>query len=237
MIGFVDLTESLGQKIRHDNLRLVGEMADFNPGIDGREQVVFTENRIWRGAIVFPPMFQQDLALLRSVYTRLRGRAGVLRLPLLNISSPEDLGDRQAFLNSAGVSKEDASEGYLRYDDKSGFDDGSGFALPNMQHEVLDQDLEEGAVFVRVTSFVGRNLAVGDRFSIQACLYEVEHNDDGWIKFSPPLRKVAPSGTLVRACEPHIDVRLASVGDWNVFINLGTYSEPMTVNVVEAFVS
>ncbi|WP_412550531.1 hypothetical protein [Shimia sp. MIT910701] len=235
MPGFVDLTSTLGLQIRHDNLRLVGEMPDFRPGLDGWEQVTFTENRTWRGSVVFPPMFGKDLALLRSVPTRLRGRAGVLRLPLLNLASPRFEGDPHRFWRQVGVSEEDIERGYSRFDDQKTFDDGTGFALPDTDDERLSNNLAEGSVAVKLTSFVGRNLAIGDRFSIDASLYEVESNDDGQVQFSPSLRKSALEGALVRVSEPHIDVRLASSGDWDVFANLGVYSEPLTVNVVEAF--
>jgi hypothetical protein len=235
MAGFVDLTASLGQQIRHDNLRLLGDASDYNPGIDGREQVLYTENRTWRGSIVFPPMFGKDLALLRSVPTQMRGRAGVFRIPLLNLASPFFAGDDVAFWNSVGVPQEAIDRGSITYSDGSTFSDGSGFALPDGADDVLLNDLSAGSVNFKLNSYVGRNLAVGDRFSILARLYEVEANDDGEIRFSPPVRADAPAGTVVRVSEPHVDLRLISNDDWNVFVNLGVYSEPMTVNVVEAF--
>lgn len=235
MSGFVDITSSLGLKIRHDNLRLIGEIPGYNPGIDGREQVLYTENRVWQGTIVFPPMFGRDLALLRSVPTRLRNRAGVLRIPLLNLASPRFDGDQDAFWKSEGVPQEAIDQGHINFGDDSTFGDATGFALPDTDDEILSYDLSVGATSVSLDTYVGRNLAVGDRFSILAHLYEVEENDDGKIKFSPPVREAAPAGTLVRVSEPHVDVRLASNEDWAVAVNLGLYSEPLTVNVVEAF--
>lgn len=235
MISFVDLTGSLGQKIRHDNLRLVGEMPDFRPGLDGQEQVVFSENRIWRGSIVFPPMFGTELARLRSVPTRLKGRAGVMRIPLLNVASPQFLGSEQAFFAALGVTASELARGQTSYGDGSLHSDGSGFALPDARPEILTVDLDEGSTAVSFSSFIGRSLAVGDRFSIDAKLYEVEENEDGAVRFAPPLRAAASAGAVVRVSEPHIDVRLASKADWTVFANLGIYSEPLTVNVVEAF--
>jgi len=235
MAGFVDLTSSLGQKIRHDNLRLVGQTLDYNPGIDGREQVLYTENRVWRGAIVFPPMFGRELALLRSVPTRLRGRAGVLRIPLLNLASPRFAGDQVEFWQSVGVPQDDIDRGSITFADGATFSDGSGFALPDIADELLSEALSIGDVTIKLNGYVGRRLAVGDRFSILARLYEVEQNDNGNIRFSPPAREQAPSGTLVRVSEPHIDVRLAGNDDWDLVVNLGYYSEPLTVNVIEAF--
>lgn len=235
MASFVDLTASLGQKIRHDNLRIVGQTPDYNPGVDGREQVLYTENRVWRGSIVFPPLFGRELAELRSVPTRLRGRAGVLRIPLLNVASPSFVGDQVEFWRSVGVPQDDIDRGFSRFSDGTTFGDGSGFALPGTMDELVAEDLSVGSVTVSLTGYVGRRLAVGDRFSILAHLYEVEENDDGIIRFSPPAREDAPVGTLVRVSEPHIDVRLAGEDDWDVVVNLGLYSEPLTVNVVEAF--
>lgn len=235
MAGFVDLTTSIGLQIRHDNLRLLGSSSGYNPGLDGREQVLYTEDRVWRGSIVFPPMFGKDLAFLRSVPTQLRGRAGVLRIPLLNLASPSFWGDNVAFWRSVGVPKESIDRGSITYSDGTGFSDGSGFALPDGADDVLMSDLGVGSVNVELSSFIGRNLAVGDRFSILSHLYEVEENDDGNVKFAPPVRAHAPAGTVVRVSEPHVDLRLMSNDDWDVFVNLGVYSEPMTVNVVEAF--
>jgi hypothetical protein len=235
MAGFVDLTTSLGQKIRHDNLRLVGQELDYNPGIDGREQVLYTENRVWRGSIVFPPMFGRELALLRSVPTRLRGRAGVLRIPLLNLASPRFTGNQVEFWQSVGVPQGDIDRGSIAFADGTTFQDGSGFALPDTADELLSEVLNVGDVTIKLNGYVGRHLEVGDRFSILAHLHEVEENDDGNIRFSPPAREQAAIGTLVRVSEPHIDVRLAGNDDWGLVVNLGLYSEPLTVNVVEAF--
>lgn len=235
MAGLVDLTETLGQKIRHDNLRLMGPTTDYNPGIDGREQVLYTENRVWRGPIVFPPMFGSELALMRSVPTRLRGRAGVLRLPLLNLASPRFSGDQVEFWQSVGVPQEDIDHGSIPFDDGATFEGGSGFALPGTSDELLSEAIGIGDITIKLNGYVGRHLAVGDRFSVLAHLYEVEENNDGNIRFSPPARENAPTGTLVRVSEPHIDVRLAGNDDWDLVVNLGLYSEPLTVNVVEAF--
>ncbi|WP_147127817.1 hypothetical protein [Shimia ponticola] len=235
MATFLDLTASLGQKIRHENLRLIGQTTDYNPGIDGREQVLYTENRVWRGSIVFPTMVGRDLALLRSVPTRLRGRAGVMRLPLMNIASPRFEGDKVAFWQSVGVPQADIDQGAAAFADGANFADGSGFALPDADDEFLTDPQAIGDTTIKLTGYIGRNLQVGDRFSILARLYEVEENQDGQITFSPPARKDAPAGTLVRVSEPHIDVRLAGNEDWEVVINLGHHSEALTVNVVEAF--
>jgi hypothetical protein len=232
---FVDLTETIGLKIRHDNLRLVGQMPDFSPGLDGREQITYTENRVWMGSIVFPPMFGRDLALLRSVPTRLRGRAGVFRLPLLNLASPRFRGDREEFWRSVGVPSDIIERGYVPFADSATFVDGTGFGLPSTSDESLAADLAVGFSKVKFSTFVGRNLAIGDRFSIEARLYEVEDNDDGLITFSPPARKFSPAGTPVRVSDPHIDLRLAGNSDWQVVVKLGCHSEPLTVNVVEAF--
>lgn len=235
MAGFVDLTSSLGQKIRHDNLRLIGQMPDYLPGIDGREQVLYTENRVWRGSIVFPPMFGSELALMRSIPTRLRNRAGVLRIPLLNLDSPRFTGDQVEFWQSIGVPQVDIDRGFIRFANGATFANGAGFALPDSANEVLSEPLSVGAVTVKLNSYIGRHLALGDRFSILANLYEVEENNDGNIRFSPPARAHVPTGTLVRVSEPHIDVRLAGNDDWDLVVNMGLYSEPLTVNVVEAF--
>lgn len=234
MAGFVDLTSSLGQKIRHDNLRLLGEIPNYHPGIDGFEQVLYTENRVWRGSIVFPPMFGRELALLRSIPTRMRNRAGVFRIPLLNIASPRFTGDRVAFWRSVGVSEADIASGLIPFGDEVTFDGGAGFALPDTGNEVLAETLNVGDTKITLSSYVGRHLAVGDRFSVSARLYEVEENDDGRIRFSPPVRKQASAGSPVRVSEPHVDLRLMGNDDWNVIVNLGIYSEPLTVNVVEA---
>jgi hypothetical protein len=235
MAGFVDLTASLGQKIRHDNLRLVGQVPGYNPGLDGREQILYTENRVWKGSLVFPPMFGRELALMRSVPTQLRGRAGVLRVPLLNLASPRFTGNAVEFWQSVGISQVDINRGSITFSDGATFEDGSGFALPDTADELLSEVLSIGDATIKLNGYVGRHLEVGDRFSILAHLYEVEENDDGRIRFSPPVREQAPAGTLVRVSEPHIDVRLAGTDDWDLVVNLGLYSEPLTVNVVEAF--
>ena len=62
---FIDLTQTLGRKVRHENLYLHGDQGGPEPGLDGREQVVFTENRVWQGTLHFPPFVGAELALLR----------------------------------------------------------------------------------------------------------------------------------------------------------------------------
>lgn len=235
MRHFIDLTASLGLKVRHDNLRLSGEISDYNPGLDGREQVIFTENRVWQGSVVFPPMVGKDLALLRSIPTRLRTRAGILRLPLLNVATPAGITDDLALWHAVGFTDQQIADGFTRYADGTHFSDGTGFALPSAADPVVVDDLAAGVHRIYLDSYIGRNMAVGDRFSINAFLYEVEENDDGRVVFSPPLRTAVAAGERVRVSEPHIDVRLASRDAWNVVIDRGFNSEPLTVSVVEAF--
>ena len=235
MPALVDLTATLGLKIRHENLYLEGQSSGPAPGLDGREQVVFTENRVWRGSIQLPPMTGADLALLRVSGTRARGRAVRLRLPVLNLFSPIYHGDDAAFWRSLGIAETDIAAGYQHFGDGFGFSDGTGFALPDGSDPVTLEPLAAGATALTLEGFMARSLAVGDRFSINGFLYEVDSNDAGALIFAPPLREAVAAGTTVKVSTPDIIMRLTSDDGWRPFIELGHASREMTIDLIEAF--
>jgi hypothetical protein len=235
MTSIIDLTGGLGLYIRHENLHLHGQTGGSDVGLDGREQVTYSENRRWQGEIVFPPMDQAQALAMRSVGTRLRGRVGRLRLPVLNLQTPSHTGDDAAFWASLGVSAADIAAGAQSFSDGSFFSDGTGFALPDGADPTLSDDLAAGVTQVTIDTYMGKALQVGDRFSIDGFLYEVEDNNDGVIDFAPPLRTAASSGDVVKISQPEIVVRLAQDDGWRPFLDMGFTSREMTVSVVEAF--
>lgn len=235
MSNILDLTTGLGLLIRHENLYLEGYTGTQTPGLDGREQIVFSENRVWTGSVVFPPMVRKNLAAQRATGTRLRGRVGMMRLPVLNLFSPIYLGDDAAFLRSQGFVAGQISDAGLRFSDGATFGDQSMFASPDGRDPVLDVNLAVGATQVHLNSYTGRNLCPGDRFSIDGFLYEVDANHDGQIVFAPPLRKAAAAGLTVKVSLPEIVVRLSADDGWRPFVARGFSSREMTVDVVEAF--
>lgn len=207
----------------------------MGPGVDGRSQIVFVENRKWTGQIDFPAMDLKALGYAQSIGDQLRGRAGVLRVPVINIGTPRFLGDEASFYQSIGVSPNDVARGALAFDDGSTFDDGSGFALPDFGEPTVVSDAAAGASSLLLTGFLGVSLGVGRFFAIDDFLYRVASNDGGAVTFNPPLRAAVAAGAVAEVSAPAIRVRLAGKADWRPFAEYLRLGQPMTVRVVEAF--
>lgn len=233
-MAIIDLQADLPNKVAHENFWLTGDSV-ATVGMDGRAQVLFTENRIWVGQIDLASMVEGDTLAARSIGTRLRGRANLLRLTLCNFFTPTFGGDLGAFYASANVPQSDIDRGFIQFSDEARFDDGSGFALPDPSEPTVVADAVVGAMSIQLDGYIGRNASVGARFSINDFLYEIETNDDGAITFSPPLREAVAAGAVVAISNPTILVRLTTDQDWRPFTQYGRINKPMTVNVFEAF--
>lgn len=234
MATVIDIDAALLRRA-HENFWLDLDDMSTGPGLDGREQVVFTENRRWVGRLDFVRMRPAALCQAVVVGDRLRGRANVLRVTLCNHRTPRILGDRQAFYEMAGVSAENISRGHVPFDGGVAYADGSGFALPEFSEPTVIDAATEGSSELRLSGFLGRNLAASAYFSINDFLYRVEANTDGAVTFNPPLRQAVAAGAQVDVTYPKVKVRLRDKADWRPFCEYFRNGQPMTVNVVEAF--
>lgn len=230
----IDLPTALHGARSNENFWLVGSSAALR-GLDGREQVTFVENRYWVGQIDLGYVFGADKLAARSVGTRLRGRANALRVRFDNRGGLRFNGDLAQFYIEVGVPEEIVSRGQINFGEGAGFSDGSGFALPDPAEPTVVYDAPAGTSALQLDGYIGRHMGVGERFSINDFMYEVEENDDGAVVFSPPLRRAVSAGGTVYVNEPSILVRLADDRGWEPFTQYGHHNRPMTVNVVEAF--
>lgn len=234
-MAIIDLPAALGDARYNENFWLFGDSAGAGPGLDGREQVLFSENRVWHGQIDLAPLFGDDILRARSVGTRLRGRVNLLRLPFYNLGTVTFDGNLEVFYSALGYTPSEIAAGYSSFSDGTIFDDGSGFALPDTSEPTLKFDVAANATTLTVEGFIGENACQGARFSINDFLYEVEENAQGTIRFSPPMRTAAAAGQTVNFSRPSILVRLKEDRSWKTFTEYGLYNSTMTVQVIEAF--
>lgn len=232
-MAVVDLPVAL--KRAHENFWLVGASGSGGRGLDGRENIMFTENRYWVGQLDLVHLFGDDILTARSVGTRLRGRANQLRLTFSNSGTTRFLGDPAAFYASIGVASADVARGYSLFSDGTKFDDGTGFALPDYAEPTVVTAASEGASTLKLAGYLGGHLAIGARFSINDFMYEVEANEDGAITFSPPLREAVVAGALAKVSAPSVLVRMTDDRGWEPFTNYGHHAKPMSVAIEESF--
>ncbi|QRF66385.1 hypothetical protein [Ponticoccus alexandrii] len=201
--------------IRHAPLWLSVATAGMR-GLDGERQVLFTENRYWIGDVTLPPLTRVQAMACLALSDELRGRARVLRLHLPNPGANPDVG-----------------MGPVTFSDGARFDDGALFAGLSDADPVVVEDAAAGASFVRLDNWRGRSLMVGAWFSAGGFLYRVSRNDDGWLRFNPPLRAPLASGETVRVRAPYVLVRLTDDTQFRNRLQYGLYTEEITFQVEE----
>ncbi|WP_136441637.1 hypothetical protein [Pacificoceanicola onchidii] len=233
MVRVIDLPPVV--PVRHAPFWLETDTTSAGAGLDGREQVVFTENRRWVSEIEIPPLRASAARLAAVVGDQLRGRANLLRITFPNFGTATFEGDEDAFLRSIGIAPEDIARGFVLFGDGSSFDDGAGFALPDHAEPTVVSGAAAGASSLELDGFLGRSLAVGSFFSINDFLYRVEQNTDGTVVFNPPLREPVSAGDAVAVTMPSVLVRLRNDAGWRVFQQFGRHSERMRLRVTEAF--
>ena len=204
-------------------------------GLDGRQQVLFSENRFWIGRIDLPTYTGGDIRKAQVIGDQLRGRANILRVHVRNIGTPVFHGDLSEFLTSVGVSDAVQAHGHEDYSDGTHFTDGTGFALPSPNDPVAQYGADTGSVLLILDGYLGRHLAVGAFFSHQDFLYRVEANDDGRITFNPPLRRSVLAGDVIEVSDPKIRVRLSDDAGWEPYAEAYRRTSRMQIDVEEVF--
>lgn len=220
--------------IRHQNFWIDAPDGGFGPGLDGSEQIVYSENRVWIGEVVLPDLTRDQALVARAFGDRLRGRANAWRMPLINKGTPRYLGDEQAFFSEIGVPADDVARGHILFDDGASFDDGAGFALPDHEEPTVSAAATIGADVIQLDGYLGRNLAVGAFFSdVLDYAYRVVENVDGQVTFNPPLRAALAIGDRIEVSAPYIQVRLADQKQLRVLQEYCEYGRSLKVQVTE----
>lgn len=232
MLGIVELDTSITRA--HQNF-WIESSSRVSRGLNGRSQVVFAESRYWAGQLDLLPISLPEQMRLEALADDMRGRAGVIRVRFCNSGTPRFLGDLSRFYESVGTSTVEIAEGYARYDDCTAFDDGTGFALPEVDDPIAVSSGETGASRIRVDGYIGRNLAVGAVFSHNDFLYRVADNLDGSLRFNPPLRQTISLGEVISVNTPSILVRLSEDDGARPFREIGRRGRPTTIRVEEVF--
>lgn len=235
MSTLVDLPDAL--TIRHLNFHLAATSSSSGRGINGREQIMFAENRYWTATMTLPVLGQASAMLSAAVGDELCGRAGVLRLAFANLGTLGGGGcsELAELYAAAGVSDDDVARGFLAYSDGSHFDDDTGFSLPTFQDPVVAADVPVGQRQMRLDGYLGLFLARGAFFSINDFLYRVWTNDDGLITFNPPLREAVSEGDEVRVIFPRTRLRLSDDDGWQTFIEYMRWGRETSIALEEVF--
>ena len=194
------------------------------PGLDGRQQYIFRENRTWRcGYKVFDAWGKRaSWGAYLAFLDQLRGPANVFDIEVPNVN---------AIITGAGEPL------FVFEGPNMVFESGTNNAV------VLDSDpnpvttvaAPEGATIIQLGGVDGSVLGPGAHFAYLNFLYRVAANNDGEVAFNPPLRTAIPSGTMLQVRKPFIRVRLADDAAAAAAHQFSQIGGAYTLNVVEAF--
>lgn len=209
----------------------------FTPGraFDGRQQFISVENRTWEaeyGVIgAWDHLMGQWIAFLDQV----GGPKTSFLVPVSNALTITYGGDQTAFWSGLGFTAQEISDGFQKWSDDTTFSDGTGWALPDYGDPTVYYSAPAGATILYLNGFLGRNLAVGAYFAINNFLYRVESNDDGRVKFNPPLREAVAAGDTVVVNAPNARVRFPDDDAYRAAIEIRRYYGPYRLALIEAF--
>ncbi|WP_107495648.1 hypothetical protein [Thalassobius sp. I31.1] len=197
-----------GPYIRSVDWFLLGDSHSGGVGLDGEEQIVGVENRRWVAKITLNEIWGPDIPKFRAFIDQLRGRVNAFRVPVCNLYAYRFNGSDAEFWASLGYPQSVIDQGWEPFDDGTVFDDGTGFELPVYEPAALVAAAPEGASTAVTGNIAGRKMPVGTYFSVDGFLYRIESNQDGVLKFNPPLRKALVSGQVLETDRPEIIVRM-----------------------------
>lgn len=235
MAQTVRFPSGLLNQMASQNVWLRGQSSSSGRGVSGREQLLHTENRIWRCTVDLTILSEKLRLEARQLAQRLNGRVNALRLEIDNTGTLRYLGDASAFYAEAGVMQAQIDAGFITYLDGATFGDGTGFALPDVREPITLRPASEGATEIYLDRPLGRSLTPGTRFSINDFLYQVDTNDDGRIEFAPPLREDVAANADVKVSRPTVLLRLTSDDGYEPFERYGRFVDPQTIELEEEF--
>lgn len=214
---------------------LTGSTPSSGQALDGREQLVWRENRVWQARLTLAALRGTQVLILRAFADQIRGRYGKFRVPICNRHTTRYFGDPNAFWAGIGITPTEISEGFTRYSDGTTFSDGTGFALPDYGDPVFRSAAPVGATRVFLDGYLGRHVSVGAHFTVNGFLYRVASNSDGDLRINPPLREAVTVGTTALINNPSVVVRLQSADGLRVTENHNRITPPISFDVIEAF--
>ena len=177
------------------------------PALSGFEQVVPQMIDRWQARYQIPMRSRGDVLMMRGLLSNLRGRAGTVALPAYE--------NRYAPWHTDQYGRRFTPK-FVRHRSL----DGSPYADPANINDTLITASVAGAVPAQATSLTiritkGDPLQSGNRFSINARLYEIQavtavYGNDYNVNIWPWLRFAAYAGTVVDFTTPVCEMRLVS---------------------------
>lgn len=213
---------------------LEGVTSSFGPGFNGRSNVFFTENRVWRGSVTLGKIWGQTIPKHRSFINSLKGRSSILRVRVCNPHHETGAGTQQEFLQRVGFAAADISQGYLPFSSGDPFSDMNGFDLPTGEAPTSLRSAAAGSTTLIASGFLANFMGAGLFFSINDHLYEVASVDGRAITFHPPLREGVAPGDVMNL-SPTVLVRLAGDAEGQISQVGGRIAGPVTVSFEEVF--
>lgn len=202
-------------------------------GLDGREQIVFRENRRWVGSLTVPKIWKKDIPRWYAFVDSLRGRAVPFCVPVCNPYAPRAGAN---FLSSIGIEPASVSEGCLPFSDEMHFSDDTCFHFPEYEDVTVGgAGSSAGSSSLTISGSLTQYLCPGVYFSIGKFLYRIERREGFQLHFNPPLRANVAAGDVIEIEEPQVMVRLASDSDARLVQTAGRRGQALSFNVVEVF--
>lgn len=198
---------------------------DGGAGLNGVTQVVSPLSSLWEMSLSFSLFRATRIRSYRAIKMRLMGRTNHVRFPLFD--------PYRVRFGDAGWPEPPG----IPFGDGSFFDDGTGFAGPDVSTTVsLAGSLGDDEVRFNVSS-INDALSGGQFFSIDDFLYLVvglgdKVGNNRTFRILPPLRADIAVGDIVKVGRPTLRCRLVDDRSGAVNMRLGKFGEP-TMEFVE----
>lgn len=209
----------------------------FSPGraLNGRQQFIAVENRTWEVEYGIVGAWDAQMGAWLAFLDAVGGPKTSFLVPVRNDLTVRYGGDPAAFYTALGFTATEIANGYQTWSDGTTFSDGTGWALPSTADPVLTYAAPAGASRIWLDNYLGRVLAVGAYFAIDNFLYRVQSNDNGDIRFNPPLRTAVAAGAPVEVNAPRARVRFPDDAAFADAIEIKRFYGSYKISVVEAF--
>lgn len=223
-----------GVRLTGGNWHLAVSSGTPGRGLSSHQQIIMRENRFWQCDLSIQMMGIGVAPVWQAFVDDLFGMANRIRFPVCNVFRPRIPGQETYHYPDIGVTEAQLLHG-VEYSDLALFDDGVGFALPEIRDPRTTASAPAGATILPLTGETATLLAPGAFFSVNGFLYRVAGNAAGTIRFNPPLREAIAEDVEINVSSPKIICRLANDDGGRLTLNRQWRGEPITVPVVEAF--
>lgn len=194
------------------------------PALDGRQQFLTRENRVWEGSYEVRGAWDQIQGQYLGFLDLLQGAANTFLVPVSNFSAVlPPLGGFLFVLDDAGAE--------FAYDTA----DVIGMAVLDDANSTVTTAAPVGSTLLRLEGVNGIYLLPGAYFTANNFLYRVAANDEGTVKINPPLREAIVAGAALEVRDPKIRVRLISDEVAAEAHKFARRRGPYSISVMEAF--